>query len=309
MLKDAGTCLRELVLPFTGAAEPSRVAFRKLDVIELVRQQRNDGVQEVAFGARPFILCGLPIRRLPTDALRYSRRNGRFFLEIIGHPDYGVPFGQDRLIPLWVATQAVRQQSRRVEFESASQILNEWGLAQNGAHYRRLGDGFRRIFGSTIFFGNNEAPRAEVWDCSRLHFFDRMRLWCRPELTAEEAGPRNLVTLSDVFWGDIQRHPVPIDAGVIRALANNSGCLDLYAWLSWRCYQARTQELIPLFGEFGLANQLGVQEYERERKFRERLRRWLELVRLYWPDCPARVSANGQHLELGPATALHRSTR
>jgi hypothetical protein len=66
MLKDAGTCLRELVLPFTGAAEPSRVAFRKLDVIELVRQQRNDGVQEVAFGARPFILCGLPIRRLPT---------------------------------------------------------------------------------------------------------------------------------------------------------------------------------------------------------------------------------------------------
>jgi len=63
----------------------------------------------VAFGARPFILCGLPIRRLPTDALRYSRRNGRFFLEIIGHPDYGVPFGQDRLIPLeHVATRETK---------------------------------------------------------------------------------------------------------------------------------------------------------------------------------------------------------
>src|ERR1700754_3042975 len=98
-------------------------------------------------------------------------------LRIIGHPDYGVPFGQDRLIPLWIATQAVRQQTRTVEFESASQILHEWGLAQNGAHYCRLADGFRRIFASTIFFGTSEAtPRAEVWDCGRLHFFERMRL-------------------------------------------------------------------------------------------------------------------------------------
>src|SRR5262245_30853644 len=123
MLKVVGTCLRELVLPFTEEGAPSRVSLRKLDAIELVRLRRNDGVQEVAFGARPFILCGLPIRRLPADTLRYSRRNGRFLLQIIGHPDYGVPFGQDRLIPLWIATQAVRQQSQTVEFESAGQIL------------------------------------------------------------------------------------------------------------------------------------------------------------------------------------------
>jgi hypothetical protein len=310
MLKHAGTCLRELVLPFTEEGAPSGVSSRKLDAIELVRQQRNDGIQEVAFGARPFILCGLPIRRLPAEALRYSRRNGRFFLEITGHPDYGVPFGQDRLIPLWIATQAVRQQSQTVEFESASQILNEWGLAQNGAHYRRLADGFRRVFASTIFFGSTEGkPRAEVWDCARLHFFERMRLWFRPEPNRMQPGVGNLVTLSEAFWEEIRRHPVPVDAEVVRALANNPGCLDLYTWLSWRCYQARTEELIPLFGEYGLANQLGVQAYERERKFRERLRRWLELVKLYWPECPATISSNGQHLELGPAAALRPSSR
>ena len=33
-------------------------------------------------------------------------------------------FGQDRLIRLRIETQAVRRQSRTVEFESASQILN-----------------------------------------------------------------------------------------------------------------------------------------------------------------------------------------
>src|SRR5215471_12216584 len=162
MLLHAGARLRELVLP-ADEADASSAAFRKVEAIELVRQKRSDGTQDIAFGARPFVLCGLPIRSLPDGTLRYSRRNGRFFLEIIGHPDYGVPFGQDRLIPLWIATQAVRQQTRTVEFESASQILHEWGLAQNGAHYRRLADGFRRIFASTIFFGTSEStPRGGV---------------------------------------------------------------------------------------------------------------------------------------------------
>jgi hypothetical protein len=267
---------------------------------------RDQGTQEVAFGARPFILCGLPIRRLAPGLLRYSRRNGRFFLEVVGHPEYGVPFGQDRLIPLWVATQAVRWRSRTVEFESAAQILNEWGLPLNGAHYRRLADGFRRVFASTIFFGTSEErARSEVWDCGRLHFFERMRIWFRQEPSGSCAAvKRNLVTLSEAFWEEIQAHPVPVDAAVIRALAHNAGCLDLYTWLSWRCYQARSEERIPLFGPLGLANQLGVQEYERERKFRERLRRWLVVVKVYWPECPAKVSANGQHLELGPAAAL-----
>src|SRR5262249_5428752 len=82
------------------------------------------------FGARPFILCGLPIRRLSAGTLTYRRRNGRIFLEIVGHPDYGVPFGQDRLIPLWVATQPVRQGTPPVGFESGSQIHDELGLPQ-----------------------------------------------------------------------------------------------------------------------------------------------------------------------------------
>ncbi len=125
----------------------------------------------------------------PNVTSKSRSHSPRALVRPAGHPDYGVPFGQDCLIPLWIATQAVRQQTRTVEFESASQILHEWGLAQNGAHYRRLADGFRRIFASTIFFGTNEAtPRAEVWDCGRLHFFEHMRLWFRPE-----SSPRRIV--------------------------------------------------------------------------------------------------------------------
>ena len=90
----------------------------------------------------------------------------------------------------------------------------------------------------------------------------------------------------------------------MRALANNPGCLDLYTWLTWRCYQAREVERIPLFGALGLASQLGVQEYARERKFRERLRTWLELIRLYWPECTAMITVDGRFLEVENAVAV-----
>jgi hypothetical protein len=173
--------------------------------------------------------------------LTYTRRNGRFFLEIVGHPEFGVPFGQDRLVLLWLATQAVRNKSPVVEFGSAAEILNEWRLPTNGVYYRRLTAAFKRVFTSTIFFGTrDDRRRSEVWNCSRSHFFDHVQLWFDEDITT---GMRrqNLVTLSASFWDELKSHPIPVDADVVRELANNPGCLDLYTWLTWRCYQVSAQ--------------------------------------------------------------------
>jgi hypothetical protein len=305
MLKHAGVSTRELFPELLIEAPNRTTSIEKAAAIEVVRRHRDEYDQDVSFGARPFILCGLPIRRLPAATLKYSRRNGRFFLEIIGHPDYGVPFGQDRLVLLWLATQAVRNRTPVVRFGSAAEILVEWGMPTNGSHYHRLQDAFLRVFGSTIFFGTkDEQADAAVWDTTRRHFLDHMRLWFRND-RADEPGPReNIVTLSPAFWDELRAHPIPVDTEVIRALANNAGCLDLYTWLTWRCHQAKDIQRIPLFGQMGLASQLGVQEYARERKFRERLRLWLDLVRLYWPGCAARITKNGAFLELNNAIAI-----
>jgi len=284
------------------------ISERACEVLE-VRNRRRAADQDVAFGARPFILCGLPIRRLPAGTLTYRRQNGRFCLEIAGHADWGVPFGQDRLLILFLATQAVRYQTREVRFRSGAELLVEWGMPTNGAHYARLVDGFRRVFGSTIFFGTtDERSKAEVWHCSRAHFLDSMKLWLS-DSGEKLTGRDNAVTLSHAFWQELQAHPIPIDAEVVRVLARNPGCLDLYTWLTWRCHQSKGPERIPLFGTHGLVNQLGVQVYSRERKFRERISAWLKLVRLYWPECPAAISSNGAFLEVDRASANIASTR
>ena len=167
--------------------------WRKRKILALrFRSRRSDGwkrsswsgrgrdahSQELASNSRPFVLCGLPIRCPLPGSLKHTRRNGRFTLEIVGHPDFGLPYGQDRLIPLWLATLAVRQRSRMVLFDSGAEILRTFGLPVDGVHYRRLVAGFKRIFASTIYFGDNEASRLPVWDCRRFHLFDRPKIWC-----------------------------------------------------------------------------------------------------------------------------------
>ncbi|MGO8793018.1 MAG: replication protein RepA [Terriglobia bacterium] len=291
------------ILPEIGVTKQT---FKKLEAIQMVREQREQHKQDIAYHARPFVLCGIPLRRPPADHITHARRNGNFALDIVGHPRYGLPFGQDRLIPIWVATLAVLQRSRFVRFASPSALLDYFELPKNGYHYKRIVEGFQRIFGATIFFGTEgQHQRAAVSDSVRFHFFDRMQLWYNREEPVElDRNERyNTITLSEAFHNEIDRHKIPVERRVVVALANAPGTLDLYVWLVWRSWSlAEGQRArIPLFGTTGLAQQLGSKEYGRDRDFRQKLAKWLREVKEWWPECPAAGSPDGRFLILSSA--------
>jgi Plasmid encoded RepA protein. len=307
LMEHLGSTLRKIARERDFDVTVSKQKLNKVELIELVRRQREDATQDLVYSARPFILCGLPVKRPPADTLIHRRRNGHFFLHIQGHPDFGLPFGQDRLIAIWVASLAVRQKSRVIEFETASKILEEFGMPRNGFHCRRLIDGFKRIFASTIFFGNEgQAPTQELFTCARFCFFDRMRVW----YTGENHGQKlrqsvNRIELSEQFWREIQVHPIPAERHAVRGLANSPGCLDFYLWLSWRSHTARKIERVSLFGPAGLVHQLGSEDYGRPRDFRRTITRWLKAITLYWPECQAQLSSDGRALLIQSARAIH----
>lgn len=56
----------------------SRHKLRQVEGITLVREKRESGNQILGFATRPFVLCGLPIRRPPLTTLLYEPRNGFF---------------------------------------------------------------------------------------------------------------------------------------------------------------------------------------------------------------------------------------
>ena len=176
--------------------------LRQAEGISLVRQKRESGTQRLAFSSRPFVLCGLPVRRPPADQLVYQRRNGQFILQLTGHPDFGLPFGQDRLVPIFLATMAVQQKSQVVRFRSGAEMLDTFGLAKGGKEYRRLVAGFERIFGATIFFGTDQTRgAASVVHRSRFNFLREAQIWCyrSQEEALSSAEFANVIVLSDEF--------------------------------------------------------------------------------------------------------------
>lgn len=280
--------------------------LKQLEAITLIREQRNNGNQALAYNARPFVLCGIPLRRPCQQELIYLRRNGRFFLEITGHPRFGLPYGQDRLIPIWIATLALQQRSRFVRFPSAAQMLEFFHLSKDGRHYRRIVEAFKRVFAATIFFGTEDNPDANpMTDFMRFNFFESMRLWFSGTGSEEatEHGEQNSITLSEAFYEEINQHRIPVEREVVAALANAPGVLDFYIWLVWKSWSVCGHAVrIPLVGPGGLTHQLGNAPYTLERTFRLTISRWLKTVHALWPDCSAKLSHDGHALIIRPSS-------
>ena len=149
----------ELIAETRGDLLISKQKLRQAEGIHLVRQRREQGNQVLGFNSRPFVLCGLPLRRPARDQLLYERRNGSFVLQVTGHPDFGLPFGQDRLVPIFLATMAVRQQSQTIRFKSASVMLETFGMSKGGKEYRRLVGGVRADFRRDHVLRHRVPPR------------------------------------------------------------------------------------------------------------------------------------------------------
>jgi hypothetical protein len=288
----------------------SKQKRRKVQGIELIRLKRDQRDQNLCFTSRPFVLCGLPVRRLPKDQFLYERRNGQFILQITGHPEYGLPFGQDRIVPIFLATLAVRQRNQTIRFRTASEMLDTFGMHKGGKEYRRLIAAFERIFGATMFFGTDKlTSTAKVVQRSRFSFFREAQIWYNRRADGSMASDEfeNVIVLSDEFYQEAMSHPIPTDLEAVKLLA--PAALDLYVWLSYRCFTAKGEEHVPIFGRCSLMQQIGSVEYACARRFRAKLAEWLRTIRLIWPECPARISADGRYIVVDHAISVHPAKR
>jgi hypothetical protein len=300
--------LFEDTLPDEEGTISSRLGNR-LEALTRIRETRKDKSQEIGYASRPFLLCNLPIRKVAEGVLVWERRNGRFYLRIEASPKFGLPFGSDRLIPILVATLAVLQQSREVHLGSAAEICRLVGMDTGGYSYRRIMEGFQRVFSSTIYFGSDRTATDSMLDASRVAFFDRMKLWYDSSGKAAKGNQHerheNVIYLSEPFWQELQHHRIPVDLNVVRALKDAPANLDFFLWLTFRSWTVPKGAVarIPLFGPDGLTAHLGSVEYGSPRRFRQKVKEWLGVINAAWSDCPATV--DGEYLLLRHAEAIN----
>ena len=63
---------------------------------------------------------------------------------------------------------------------------------------------------------------------------------------------QNEIVLSAEFFREICDHPIPTDMEAAKALSCSPAALDLFTWLSYRCFVANGRKRVPLFGDTGL---------------------------------------------------------
>jgi hypothetical protein len=192
-------------------------------------------------------------------------------------------------------------------------MLDAFGLPKGGFAYRRLVEGFRRVYGATIFYGTDteRQPSEPVYESARFNFFDSIKIWRTKADAARQPLPKpddpdNVIEISEPFWNELLKHPIPIDGKALRLLAASPALLDFYIWLVWRCYTAKRLVSIPLVGEGGLMEQLGISEKTKPREFRRQVKRWLRRIKMadIWPECPAGLSADGDYLVIDHEEAI-----
>ena len=212
---------------------------------------------DLGFMARMMALCSRP-RTNPGNQHQYKRKNGPFELVMIAGADNKLPFGNfPRLLMAWVSTEAVRTQSRLLVLGSSLfDFMRTLGIYHNsggrGGVQTRLRNQMDRLFNAHVsLIYKDERGKATV----NTVIARRSEFWWNPKRPDESTLWESKIELSEDFFNEIIRHPVPLDMNTLKALKRSSLGLDLYLWLTYRIFTLKSPQRLTwrqLYRQFGV---------------------------------------------------------
>lgn len=211
-------------------------------VVEAAAAYMADEDAGIGFLYSGWCQAALPHRRLANDkGWQIDGERVRLIVEpgmrggAHGEPEpVGVPYGsRARLILLRLQSEALRTQSRDVEL---GRNLNDWlikmGIPVGGRSFKEVKDQTERISRCRLTFEVRNGTRVGMANQNIMEsaiFFESPDP-AQGTLFAQHA------RLSEAFFISLQKHPVPIEEAAVRAIANNSMAIDIYAWLAYRLH-------------------------------------------------------------------------
>ena len=211
-------------------------------VVEAAAAYMADEDAGIGFLYSGWCQAALPHRRLANDkGWQIDGERVRLIVEpgmrggAHGEPEpVGVPYGsRARLILLRLQSEALRTQSRDVEL---GRNLNDWltkmGIPVGGRSFKDVKDQTERISRCRLTFEVRHGNRVGM---ANQNIMESAIFFESPDplqgtLFAQHA------RLSEAFFVSLQKHPVPIEEAAVRAIANNSMAIDIYAWLAYRLH-------------------------------------------------------------------------
>lgn len=257
---------------------------KKADLIRAAKQIQAEGAKDagaLSFMARMLVLATLPHSN-PGRVPQFSRQNGHFKLVVQPGPDMGIPYGSyPRLVLAWLTSEAVRTKSPELELgDSLTAFMDELGLTPTGGRWgtiTRLREQMKRLFSARISAVREDEDRFQF---SGLQVASEVDLWWDPKRPGQAAVFGSTVRLTEPFFEEIVRRPVPVDMRALRTLKKSPLGLDLYTWLTYRLSYLKDPTEISwqdLHTQFGA-------DYNRVRDFTQKVKRELNKISTVWPE-------------------------
>jgi hypothetical protein len=272
-------------------------------VVEAASQYLSDEENSIGFLYSGWCQAALPHRRLENDA-GWQIESERMALVVepgmrptsTGKPEpVGVPYGsRARLIMIFLQSEAIRTQSREIALgRSLREWLTKMGIPIGGKSLKDVRDQCERISRCRLSLTIRHGSRVGL---SNQNIVDTAMF-----IASDEPAQGSLFTetarLSEGFYEQLRRHPVPLQDAAIRAIANNSMALDVYAWLAYRLHsldKARPISWKAVKTQFGAG-------YGRMDHFKNNFRTILALALAVYPDARVEDDSNGKGLILYPS--------
>jgi len=284
--------------------EQGKTAVLQLDfertVVEAAAGYMGSEESGIGFLYSGWAQSALPHKRIPDDATWQVHTD---HVSLVVQPGFrpslsgdatpvGVPYGsRARLIFLYLQTEALKHNSREVEL---GRTLHAWlrrlDISVGGTSMTSVREQSERISRCRMSFQIKTGNRTglvnqNILDTS-MFVADASR---QGELFIETA------KLSESFFEQLQRHPVPVEEVAIRQISNNSQALDIYCWLAYRLHTL--SRLTPISWK-ALHVQFG-RSVPRIDHFRGLFKRNLDLALAVYPE--AKVGMNASGLMLTPS--------
>ncbi|MGI4809174.1 MAG: replication protein RepA [Janthinobacterium lividum] len=271
------------------------------NVVEVAAAYLSDEDSGLGFAYSGWAQCALPHKRLANDApwgivsekVKLMVEPGR--RQIVAADDsqtfefVGVPFGSHaRLILLYLQTEALRTGRREVELGGSMRSwLAKVGIPAGGMTGRSVRDQAERISRCKLTFdittGTRYSGLVQQTIVDKALFIEAEDGSRQSRMSLETA------KLSEGFFEQLQKHPVPLEEAAIKALSNNAPALDVYLWLAYRLHALKHDRLVTwpaLKSQFGTG-------FSKLYHFKNKFPGTLSLAQAVYPHAKLQVTDQG----------------
>jgi hypothetical protein len=268
-------------------------------VVEAAASYMADEDSSVGFIYSGWTQAALPHKRLADDAVwKISSEHVTLLVEPgrravdSSEPEWvGVPYGsRARLILLFLQSEALRTASREIELgRSLRAWLSRLGIPIGGKSFKDVREQAERLSRCRLSFHIKTAGRAGLVNQNIVD----TAMFVGTDDASQGSLFVDTVRLSESFFEQLQRHPVPIEEAAIKALSNNSMALDIYCWLTYRLHVLRSPKPITwkaLQSQFGAG-------YKGLHHFKPRFLENLHLACAVYPSAEIEVDERGVTLK------------